>query len=56
MMEMMLVTACIVQRFDVHLVHPVEIDAGITLRPRGGLHIQLVTRPARIRETLRFQG
>jgi cytochrome P450 len=43
MMELMLVTACVVQRFDVQLVpgQAVHIDAGITLRPRGGLHVHI---------------
>lgn len=46
MMEMVQIVAMIVRAFDVQLVpeHPIEIEAGITLRPRHGARARLRNR------------
>ncbi|MFO0662612.1 MAG: cytochrome P450 [Polyangiaceae bacterium] len=46
--EMQVVIAMLVRRFDVEAVskEPVEFDAAITLRPKGGLPVRVSLRPA----------
>src|SRR5690606_4656744 len=46
LMEMQLVLASIVQKFDFQLLpdHPVAPEANVTLRPRNGLWMQLSSR------------